>query len=152
MSDSRMEDDVIAALAGAAGHAAIAAAVAPRAGLLAASQANYRAVMTPADPGSIPAIERRAIAARIARLNGDTALAAHYGAEIAVAADARQAAMLRHVDLVTTRPSQATRADIDALRDAGVAEPDIVRLSQLIAFVNYQVRVIAALRLIGAAA
>ncbi len=147
-----MEDDVFASLAGAPGHPAIAAAVAPRAALMAASQANYRAVITPADPGGISAPQRRAIAARIARLNGDTDLAAHYGAEISAAADARQAAMLRHVDLVTTHPKDATRADINALREAGVAEPDIVRLSQLIAFVNYQVRVIAALRLIGAAA
>jgi uncharacterized protein YciW len=33
-----------------------------------------------------------------------------------------------------------------------MTDPDIARLSQLIAFVNYQVRVIAGLRLIGDAA
>jgi uncharacterized protein YciW len=61
------------------------------------------------------------------------------------------AAMLRHVDLVTCSPKDATRADIVALQRAGVADADIVRLSQLIAFVNYQVRVVAGLRLMGAA-
>ncbi len=147
-----MEEDVIASVTGAAGNRAITAAVAPRAALMAASQANYRAVLTPEDPGGISLAERRAIAARIARLNGDGALAAHYGAEPGDPTDKRQAAILRHVDLVTTNPKQATRGDIDALRTAGVPEADIVRLSQLIAFVNYQVRVIAALRLIGAAA
>ena len=55
-------------------------------------------------------------------------------------------AILSHVDLVTTRPRDATQADIAALRGAGVTEPDIVRLSQVVAFVNYQVRVIAGLQ------
>ena len=147
-----MEDDVIASVAGIAGNSTIAAAVAPRAALMAASQANYLAVITPVDPGGLSLAERSGIAARIARLNGDAELAAHYGAEPSAPANPRLAAIFRHVDLVTTSPKQATRADIDALRDAGVADADIVRLSQLIAFVNYQVRVIAALRLIGAAA
>jgi uncharacterized protein YciW len=56
---------------------------------------------------------------------------------------------MRHVDLVTQSPKSATRGHIDALRDAGVAEADIVRLAELIAFVNYQLRVVAGLRLLG---
>ena len=143
---------VIAQVAGAADNPRIAAAMAPRAELFAASEANEQAILAPADPGGLPVAERRGLAARMARLNGDGALAAHYGPEIEGAGDARWAAILRHVDLVTTQPKAATRADIEALRAAGLAEADIVRLSQLIAFVNYQVRVAAALRLIGAAA
>ncbi len=128
-----------------------------------ASQANCEAVLGPREAGGVSHALRLALACRIARLNGDARLAAHYqtalsgASEIALAdpeaappADPRQAAMLRHVDLVTRAPRQATRRDIDALRAAGIAEADIVRLSQVIAFVNYQVRVIAGLRLLEA--
>ncbi len=142
-----MQTDTIAMLAG----PAAASVMAHRADLMAASQRSERAVVAPNDPGGLPHAERRAIAARIARLNGDAALAAHYGPEDAGFGDARGTAILRHVDLLTQRPKDATRGDIAALRAAGVSEPDIVRLSQLVAFVNYQVRVIAGLRLIGAA-
>jgi len=61
------------------------------------------------------------------------------------------AAILRHVDLIAATPREATRADIAALQAAGVATGDIVRLSQLIAFVSFQLRLIAGLRLMGAA-
>jgi len=142
-----MDTDTIAMLAG-AGAAPV---LAHRADLMAASARNERAVMRPDDPGGLSHAERLAIASRIALRNGDAALAAHYAAD-APAADARWTAILRHVDLVTDHPKDATRADIAALRRAGIAEADIVRLSQVIAFVNYQVRVIAGLRLIGAAA
>jgi uncharacterized protein YciW len=159
-----MPTDVIAALAGAADTPAIAAAMAGRGDLMAASQANYRAVLAPDDPGGLSGEERRGLACRIAMLNGDASLAQHYltglgpeGAALAdpeapSPADARLAAMLRHVDLVTRHPREARRADIAALSAVGLASADIVRLSQVIAFVNYQLRVIAGLRLIGGAA
>jgi uncharacterized protein YciW len=62
--------------------------------------------------------------------------------------DPRLAAIVRHVDLVTLTPGRATRDDIDALRDAGLNEDDIVTLSGIIAFVNYQARVAAGLRML----
>ena len=40
-------------------------------------------------------------------------------------------------------------ADISALKDAGISEDDIVRLSELTAFVNYQARVSRGLRLLA---
>ncbi len=159
-----MPVDVIAVLADAADNPAVAAAMAGRADLMAASEANYRAVMTPDDPGGLSGEERRALACRIAMLNGDAPLAKHYVTGLGAAgaaladpeapspADTRLAAMLRHVDLVTRHPREATRADIAALTAAGLATADIVRLSQVIAFVNYQLRVITGLRLIGGAA
>lgn len=161
-----MQADVIAAVTEAAAHPAIAAALAGRAELMAASQRSYQAVVAPRDPGGLNQAERLALACRIARLNGDGALAEHYrqalgddAAAMAVLAvpdapppdDMRLAAMLRHVDLVTRDPKRATRDDLAALQAAGIAQADIVRLTQLIAFVNYQVRVIAGLRLIGGA-
>ncbi len=140
-----MQTDIIAELAG----SAAAPVLAHRADLMAASLRNERAVISPDDPGGLSHAERRAVARRIARLNGNDALAAHYPAE-EPSSDARWAAILRHVDLVTAHPKDATKHDIQALRAAGIAEPDIVRLSQVIAFGNYQVRVIAGLRAIVA--
>ncbi len=146
------------------------AAMATRPELMAASEANAQAALFPRDPGGLSVAERLALAARIAALNADAALAAEYGARLAGQAagpgldrladpgwtagpeDARLAAIQRHVDLVTGSPRDATRQDIAALVAAGVAEPDVVRLSQVVAFVNYQLRVVAGLRLIGAAA
>ncbi|MNL55321.1 hypothetical protein D3C87_1787260 [compost metagenome] len=60
----------------------------------------------------------------------------------------RIAAVLRHVDLVTLTPKQATRANIDALSAAGLDDRDIVTLAGLIAFVNYQVLVVAGLKML----
>jgi uncharacterized protein YciW len=58
--------------------------------------------------------------------------------------------MARHADRLTLAPREATRQDIAALTAAGITEPDIVRLSELAAFVNYQLRVVAGLRLLKA--
>ena len=132
----------------------IASVMAQRATLMAATEANAQAVFAPRDPGGLSVAARLAFAERIAELNGDASLAAHYHARQAAAPgeDGRLEAMRRHVELVTAAPRQATQADITALPQAGVADSDIVRLSQLIAFVNYQVRLLAGLRLIGGAA
>ena len=63
---------------------------------------------------------------------------------------ARLAAMLRHVSLVATAPGSASAADLDALRDAGLTPCDIVTIAQIVAFVSYQVRVVAGLRALAA--
>ncbi|MCP6335827.1 hypothetical protein NL449_27805, partial [Klebsiella pneumoniae] len=86
--------------------------------------------------------------------NDDPALAAHYhkllaqaGETAALAAVAagenpalepRFAAIVRHADLLTRRTRDARKEDVAALVAAGVSEPDIVRLAELAAFVNYQ--------------
>lgn len=137
-----------------------------RSEILRFSQASHDAVITPAEPGGFSHMERAALAERMAKHNEDPALAAHYrtlldragatDALIAVASngpspmvDSRFAAVVRFTDLVTLRPRDAQRSDIDSLKEAGVTEPDIVRLTELIAFVNYQVRVIAGFKLAG---
>jgi uncharacterized protein YciW len=149
-----MSVNLIEQMVGAAPGSPVAEALAARAALMQASQDNYAAVLTPHDPGGLSPELRFALAARIARLSGDDRLAAYYaeasGGEPAV--DARMTAILRHVDLVTLTPRDATPDDILTLRNAGVSTADIVRLSQVIAFVSYPVRDIAGLRLMGAAA
>lgn len=161
-------DQVIEALAGVVPASPLAAALATRAQIMGLSQASHDAVLLPRAPGGLSHGERAALAVRMARHNADAALAAHYQellaqagrtpvldavADPAIAADAegfdrRLAAIVRHADILTLAPRDATRADIDALRAAGITEADIVRLAELAAFVNYQVRVIAGLRLL----
>src|SRR6266568_9372441 len=101
----------------------------------------------------------------MAHMKAKEALAAHYAGYLArtgesdrlavvahpggaVASDARLAAIVAHADLLTIAPREATRGRIEALKVAGIEEADIVRLSELAAFVNYQARVIAGLRLL----
>jgi uncharacterized protein YciW len=62
------------------------------------------------------------------------------------AAGERLAALLRHADLVASRPGDCGQADIDRLVALGLSPRDIVAVTQLVAFVPYQVRLLAGLR------
>ncbi|MFC9875074.1 CMD domain-containing protein [Nocardia salmonicida] len=97
-----------------------------------------------------------AIAAHIAALGQAEDLAAYYvdlakgaGTESDSAGDAKLAAALRHAVRLTEAPATSTRAHIDILLAAGLSETDIVTVSQLVGFVNYQIRLLAGLALIG---
>ena len=141
----------------------LAEALAARADILRLSQASHDAVLLPKEPGGLSHGLRAALAARIARQNAQLPLAAYYDdlmrrssdemqpSEVSPAEQTRIAAILAHSDLLTLRPRDATRHDIEALRAAGVEEPDIVRLAELAAFVNYQARVIRGLQALGEA-
>ena len=61
------------------------------------------------------------------------------------------ATIARHADLVTLTPSKAEARHIALLAEAGLTNPQIVALSELIAFVNFQTRVAAGLRLLRSA-
>ena len=131
------------------------------------TQGSHDVLITPADPAGVSLIERAAVALVVASIEHDAALIAHYrtrleavGADRAVVAAAngeaaasglppRLAAILHHVSQVTTAPGMATRGDLDALRDAGLAPRDIVTITQIVAFVSYQVRVVTGLRALG---
>lgn len=157
-------DDLIVALSGLRPGDALLETVAGRADILSLSQLTHDAALLPSDPGGLSHAERAALATRIAQRNQDAEFVAHFskllarsGADAATARladisfdggdDARLAALARHTDLVAASPRDATGADIDRLKVAGIAEADIVRLSELIAFVSYQIRVAAGLRL-----
>lgn len=165
------EMTLIETLAGVQAGTPLADALAQRAEIMGLSQASHDAVLLPRDPGGLSYAERAALAARMAGANADPALVAHYRTLLSLAGetpelaavatgeagaspsiDARFAAIIRHADLLTRRTRDARKEDVAALAAAGVAEPDIVRLAELAAFVNYQARVIAGLRLLGAVA
>lgn len=63
--------------------------------------------------------------------------------------DQRIGAIMKHVDLIVTHPVDSSRADIEALANAGLTPAGIVALSQAVAYVSYQLRLVAALRALG---
>ena len=63
---------------------------------------------------------------------------------------ARLAAALEHAHLLVFRPRDAAPAAMQALLAAGWSSTAIVTLSQLVAFLSFQVRTIAGLRTLGA--
>jgi CMD domain protein len=63
---------------------------------------------------------------------------------------AKLAAILEHTHLLVFRPRDAAPAAMQALLDAGWSTNAIVTLSQLVAFLSFQVRSVAGLRTLGA--
>lgn len=125
-----------------------------RADILSMSAQANAAVVSPQKPGRLSHTLRTALAARMARLSCAPALAAIYLETLdelnpapsftALAqndalpeADAFVTALVRYADLVTIRPKDATQADIEALRQAGLTDAEIVHLAELIACVCY---------------
>lgn len=113
------------------------------------------AALMPQDPGGLGFDLRAGLAGRIARLNGAEELADGYleylpeDTDMPLAdpgnhhtEDRLTSGILAFADKVATRPRDVVAADIDALRDAGIPEPDIVRLAELVAFVSFQLRVL----------
>jgi CMD domain protein len=64
--------------------------------------------------------------------------------------DGKLAAALEHAHMLVFRPRDASPADMQALLDAGWSSSGIVVLSQLVAFLSFQIRSIAGLRTLGA--
>jgi len=73
-------------------------------------------------------------------------------AEIRRALGSRLAAAFDHMHLLVFHPRDATPAALQALLDVGWSTTDIVTLSQIAAFLSFQIRVIAGLRTLAGAA
>ena len=157
-------ETVVAKAAGISADSPLAGVLLGRSGILELTEKSHDATLRPNQPGGLALAERAALACRIALLNNDAVLARHYesligGGDFAIAdigfdggEDIRLRAILRHADLVTVNPKEAVSGDVSALKSAGIADADIVRLSQLVAFVSYQIRVVAGLRLMAGVA
>ena len=173
MTATTTSDDVISALAGIAPGSAIAELRAQRPESMQHAQGRYTALFDPPERVGLTPVERFAVALRVAAIHAATEAEDHYrqrlvqaGAipEIVAAAALEDAgagsqpdpevplrlqAILRHADLLSTHPVDASPDDLQALADAGLATVEIVVLSQIVAFVSFQVRVVAALQVIG---
>lgn len=131
--------------------------------VVAATQGSYDALFA-TDLPDLPLAERLLVALYACRLTPAPELAAHYrgrlaeagadAAAIAVAesgqpADARDprlAAILAFTRTLIENPVEGDRAALNTLPTAGLSTPAIVALSQLIAFLSYQVRLVAGLK------
>ena len=134
------------------------------------SQGSFDALLEPADASALSRSEREMVALRVAALHVCPPLVALHRERLAALGiahrvmdaaaagpgseglDARTAAMLVHADMLTLEPIAAQPAHLEALAAAGLSTAAIVTLSQLIAFVAYQVRVVAGLALLEGSA
>ncbi|MYA87652.1 MAG: hypothetical protein F4X97_04230 [Boseongicola sp. SB0662_bin_57] len=133
------------------------AAVALRSDIFEMTAVAENAVLRPKETGRWPHPLRAALAARIAALNGVGDLAVRYALEAGDFAGLANPAsngaaeglgpVLAFMDKVAVETRNVVATDISALQDTGVADADIVRLSELNAFLAYQIRVVAGLRL-----
>ncbi|MER8817116.1 hypothetical protein, partial [Mesorhizobium sp. M0965] len=120
-------------------------------------------VLQPANDQGLAPNLRVALARRMAALNADPVLMAEYDVQLAQLGPTEQlralargetdldeplATIARHVDLITLMPKKAEASHIALLAAAGLNNPQIVALSELIAFVNFQTRVATGLRLL----
>ncbi len=133
-----------------------------------ATQGSYDALFDPALP-DLTLAERLAVALMACRLTPAPALAEHYRIRLAgagtdpslldaadrcapdAAADPRQRAMLQFTRTLIERPIDGDRAALLKLPAAGLGVPAVVALAQLIAFLSYQVRLVAGLQAMRAA-
>src|SRR3954449_7190641 len=159
--------DVMDTLAGFAEDSALAALRRQRRDVMKHLQDSDDAIFAPQDDGGLTRAERAAAALRVATLLRDAVLSEHYRAQLVPldpdgtlaktveggsrTTEVRWDAILAHVDLVTRGPGSAERKDIDNLQAAGLSSHAVVLLSQLIAYVNFQSRVLAGLRMLKGA-
>ena len=131
-----------------------------------ATQGSYAGMFAPAVVG-VSVVERLLVALHACRLSGAATLADHYRARLqaegadaalvaaadggAAASDARVATLLAFTTKLIVRPIEGDRRAVQSLADAGLAPAAIVAVGQLIAFLSYQIRVVAGLQALAAA-
>ena len=157
-------ETIVVQSAGISADSPLGGVLSTRRNILELSEYSNDAPLLPRPPGGLSHSERAGLAYRIAKRNNKTALMLHYkqlfGVDSQTLADigfdggddARLKAIIRHTDLVTINPKDAVIEDVAALPAAGLDNADIVQLSELIAFVSYQARVVAGLRLVAVVA
>lgn len=157
MTDADISDtDVIDRAAGLAPGDALHAARRFRAKVVEATQASHDALLHDPVPG-LSTEDRLRVAAHVCTIAGAAELARHYEALLA-AAPGRGAppstalpAALRFAAALTTDPRLGDRAALEPLKQAGLGDAAIVALAQLVAFLSYQLRVVAGLKAMRAA-
>jgi uncharacterized protein YciW len=143
--------DVIDRAAGLAPGDPLHAARRFRAKVVEATQASHDALLEQPVAG-LSTADRLRVAAHVCTIAGATSLAQHYQARLGDTADRDTppspalAAMLHFAAALTTDPRLGDRAALAPLRRAGLGDPAIVALAQLVAYLSYQLRVVAGLK------
>jgi uncharacterized protein YciW len=145
--------DVVDVAVGLTADSAVAALRRQRPDFVRYTQGSHDVLIAPTDPGGVSLVERAAVALLVASIERDAALVAHYQArldELGGERPARLGTILEHVTLVAGSPGAATRAGLERLAGVGLSPRDIVVVTQIVAFVSYQARVVAGLRALDA--
>lgn len=79
----------------------------------------------------------------------DTEIGIAQNLEVVSTDDPTLDAIYAHVDLLVKHPVDASRDALDILGREGLSPAGIVTLSQIVAFVSYQIRFVAVLRAVG---
>jgi CMD domain protein len=161
---SEAGNDILDQLAGLSPDSPLAALRRQRPDVVAHTQGSDDAIFRPKDDAGFTPAERAAAALRVALGLRDEILIAHYRERLhaldpddtlaesvvddAEPQDKRWAAIIAHVDRLTRDPESAQPSDLQELTAAGLSAHAIVSLSQLIAYVNFQSRVLAGLRML----
>jgi CMD domain protein len=158
------QTDVINQLAGIEPGSAVDQVRRQRPETLQYAQGSYLALFEPDDPGGVSRLEREAIGLRVAVLESAPGLAAHHRGRLealgvssediadidadpgAESLPPRLRAILKHVDLLTRSPRDGSPEALAELKRAGLAARDIVTISQIVAYLSYQVRMVALLQ------
>jgi uncharacterized peroxidase-related enzyme len=134
-----------------------------------ATQGSYAGMFAPEVQG-VSVAERLLVALHACRLAGAQTLADHYRARLqdqgvdaallaaadgtgdpGALADARVATLLGFTAKLTVRPIEGDQAAVQALAAAGLEPPAVVAVGQLIAFLSYQIRLVAGLQALASA-
>jgi uncharacterized protein YciW len=116
-----------------------------------ASQASHDALLDQPVEG-LSTADRLRVAEHVCSLADATELAEHYSERLARSDDCDEPsspalpAMFDFASELTTDPRRGDQPAIEALREAGLGDAAIVALAQLVAFLSYQLRVVAGLR------
>ena len=164
------DSDLLNQWAGILPDSPLASLRAERADVSGAAQRSYQALLEPEDPAGVSRAEREMIALRVAVLTScaplitwhrqrlrdqgasNETIAAVQQFPAGPAPTARKRAVLNFVDRLTRTPGAATAEHLADLRAAGLTPRDIVTISQLIALLSFEVRVLTGLRLLGVTA
>ena len=149
--------DLVETLLGIAPGSPLAELRGQRAAIRQHTEGAWRELVLPEHPGGVSLAERAALALRVALRGGHDGLAAQIrglpvpAEALAAAADTapaegRLGLLLRYADLVAETSERCGQAEIDALGAAGLSPQDIVAVTQLIAFIPFQIRLLAGLR------
>jgi len=129
-----------------------------RAEFLDGAEACRKCVLEPDDDLGLAPDIRMAIGRRVARTSDNEKIVAAYPlpASPALAAfaegdepsDPYLAAIAAHTDMIASDPGRSSAADLQRLLDAGLTVPQVIALSELLAFVCFQIRVVHGLALL----
>lgn len=116
-------------------------------------------VLSPQDDLGLSSELRAAIARRVAGTMGNGALVSEYPlplcntlqalSEGQSPKDQRLHAIAKYADDIALTPGQVTKAHLDHLLTAGLTTPQVIALSELLAFVCFQAQVAHGLSLLG---